>query len=150
LDYQIDLESMLGTVEEFKNIPITWRGGQPILLRDDGQVKDTSAIQTNAELISKPSSDPKANWKPKRQVSIQVYSRPGANTIEVVKGIQSSIPDFKKRLPGKGPEDLNLEVVADQSVYVKENIPSLLWEGALGGVLASLMILVFLGSVRST
>jgi multidrug efflux pump subunit AcrB len=150
LDYQIDLESMLGTVEEFKNIPIKWEGGQPVLLRDVGDVKDTSAIQTNAVLISKPSPDPKSHWRPKRQVYIPVYRRPGANTIEVVKGIQDSIPDFKKRLPGKGPEELNLEVVADQSVYVKENINSLLWEAGLGGVLASLMILVFLGSVRST
>jgi multidrug efflux pump subunit AcrB len=150
LDYQIDLESMLGTVEEFKNIPIKWRDGQPILLRDVGEVKDTSAIQTNAVLISKPSKDPRAHWQPKRQVYIPVYRRPGANTIEVVKGIQNSIPDFKKRLPDKGPEELNLEVVADQSVYVKENISSLLWEGTLGGGLAILMILVFLGSVRST
>src|SRR5260370_26830384 len=51
---------------------------------------------------------------------------------------------------GKEPEDLNLKVVADQSIYVRENINSLLWEAGLGGALASLMILVFLGSVRST
>jgi multidrug efflux pump subunit AcrB len=150
LDYQIDLESMLGTVEEFNHIPIKWEGGQPVLLKDVGEVKDTSAIQTNVVLISKPSADTKASWKAKRQVYIPVYRRPGANTIAVSKGIKDSIPDFKKRLGGKGSEELNLEVVADQSVYVKENINSLLWEAALGGVLASLMILMFLGSVRST
>jgi multidrug efflux pump subunit AcrB len=149
-DYQIDLQSMLPNVEDFNSIPLKWEGGQPVLLRDVGGIKDTSAIQTNAVLISRPSPDPALSWVPKRQVYIPVYRRPGANTIQVVDGIKKSIPDFKKRLTGKGAEELKLEVVADQSIYVRENIGSLLWEMGLGAVLASLMILVFLGSVRST
>jgi hypothetical protein len=78
-------------------------------------------------------------WESKRQVYIPVYRRPGANTIEVVDGIKARIPEFKSRLPGKGPEELNLKVVADQSVYVRENINALLREAGLGAVLASLM-----------
>src|SRR5262249_38512758 len=115
LEYQIDLESMLPAVKDFNNIPIgTWRD-QPVLLRDVGEMRDTSAIQTNAVLISRPSDDPNVNWQPKRQVYIPVYRRPGANTIAVAQGIRDSIPEFLSRLPGKGATDMKLEVVADQS-----------------------------------
>jgi multidrug efflux pump subunit AcrB len=146
LDYQVNMESMVPKVEDFNNIPIKWEDGQPVLVRDVGEAKDTYAIQTNAVRISEA-----PNWESKRQVYTPIYRRPGANTIEVVEGIKSRIPEFKTRLPTKeGREGLNLKVVADQSVYVRENIKSLLWEAGLGAVLASLMILVFLGSIRST
>ncbi len=145
IDYMINMESMVPNVPDFNNIPIKWAGDQPVLVRDVGQAEDTSAIQTNAVRISEGPS-----WKSKRQVYIPIYRRPGANTIQVVEGVKASIPEFKSRLPGKGPEELNLKVVADQSVYVRENINSLLKEAGLGAALASLMILVFLGSVRST
>src|SRR5439155_16866122 len=124
------------------DIPLGKWKDQPIYLRDVGEMKDASAIQTNAVLISRPSSDPNLNWMPKRQVYIPVYRRPGANTIAVAQGIRDSIPEFTSKLPGKGSTELKLEVVADQSVYVRENINSLLWEAGLGAVLASLMILV--------
>jgi multidrug efflux pump subunit AcrB len=150
LEYQVDLESMLPNVKDFNNIPIGMWKDQPVLLRDVGEMRDTSAIQTNAVLISRPSDDPNLNWQAKRQVYIPVYRRPGANTIAVAQGIRNSIPEFLSRLPGKGSTDLKMEVVADQSVYVRENISSLLWEGGLGAGLASLMILLFLGSIRST
>jgi multidrug efflux pump subunit AcrB len=146
--YSINMESMVPEVKDFNNIPIKWEGEEPVLVRDVGKAEDTYAIQTNAVRISESPA-----WESKRQVYIPVYRRPGANTIQVVEGIKERIPEFKGRLPmpaGKGPDDLNLKVVADQSVYVRENINNLLWEGALGGLLASLMILIFLGSVRST
>src|SRR5216684_1506872 len=120
LEYQVDLESMLPNVKDFNNIPIGMWKDQPVLLRDVGEMRDTSAIQTNAVLISRPSSDPNLNWQPKREVYIPVYRRPGANTIAVAQGIRDNIPEFLSRLPGKGSTDLKMEVVADQSVYVRE------------------------------
>jgi multidrug efflux pump subunit AcrB len=149
-DYMVNLENLMPKVEDFNNIPIKVVDGQPVLVRDVGEAKDTYAIQTNAVRISRPSADPQQNWKSKRQVYIPIYRRPGANTIQVVEGVKQSVPEFKSRLPGRGPEELNLDVVADQSVYVRENINSLLWEAGIGAVLASLMILLFLGSIRST
>jgi multidrug efflux pump subunit AcrB len=149
-DYMVNLENLMPKVEDFNKIPIKIMDGQPVLVRDVGEAKDTYAIQTNAVRISRPSADPKRNWQSQRQVYIPIFRRPGANTIQVVEGVKQSLPEFKSRLPGRGPQELNLDVVADQSVYVRENINSLLWEAGLGAVLASLMILVFLGSVRST
>jgi multidrug efflux pump subunit AcrB len=148
LDYMINMESMVPKVEDFNNIPIKWEGDQPVLVRDVGNAEDTSAIQTNAVRISEGPS-----WQSKRQVYIPIYRRPGANTIRVVEGVKTGLPEFKNRLPfpaGKGPDDFNLKVVADQSVYVRENINSLLREGVFGAILASVMLLLFLGSVRST
>jgi multidrug efflux pump subunit AcrB len=147
LQYSVNMESMVPRVADFNDLPVKWESGQPVLVRDVGEAKDAYAIQTNAVRISEPAS----GWGSKRQVYIPVYRRPGANTIEVVQGIQERVPEFKSRLPSKeGREGLNLKVVADQSVYVRENIASLLKEALLGGALASVMILVFLGSVRST
>jgi multidrug efflux pump subunit AcrB len=150
LDYMINLENMLPKVDDFNNIPIKLVNGQPVFVKDIGEAKDSYAIQTNAVRISEPSLDPASHWKSKRQVYIPVYRRPGANTIQVVEDINRRLPEFKSRLPEPGPEELNMKVVADQSVYVRENIKSLLKEAALGAVLASVMILVFLGSIRST
>ncbi len=144
-DYMINMESMVPKVADFNDIPIKWEDGQPVLVRDVGHVQDTSAIQTNAVRISEASS-----WQSKRQVYVPIYRRPGANTIQVVEGIKKSIPDFVSRLPDPGPKELKLKVVADQSVYVRENISSLEFEMALGAILASLVIVFFLGSVRST
>jgi hypothetical protein len=92
-------------------------------------------------------------WEGKRQVYIPIFRRPGSNTIEVVEGVKKRTPEFLSRLPVKeGAKDsgLNLDVVADQSVFVRSAINSLTWEGLLGAVLASLMVMIFIGSVRST
>jgi multidrug efflux pump subunit AcrB len=155
IDYMVDMENMVRAVEELNYIVVSVRNGKPIYVRDVGEVRDTAAIQTNVVRISRAPS-----WESKRQVYIPIFRRPGSNTIEVVQGVKERIPDFKSRRivkegvtdpetgrPGAG---LNLDVVADQSVFVRSAIRSLTWEGVLGAVLASLMVLVFIGSVRST
>jgi multidrug efflux pump subunit AcrB len=148
IDYMVDMENMVRGVEELNHIVVEVHEGKPVYVKDVGEVKDTSAIQTNVVRISRGPS-----WDGKRQVYIPIFRRPGSNTIEVVEGVKQRIPDFKSRLPVKeGAQDsgLNLDVVADQSVFVRSAINSLTWEGVLGAVLASLMVMIFIGSVRST
>src|SRR5258708_3858673 len=82
----------------------------------------------------------------KRQVYVPIYRQPGANTIGVVEGVKRAIGEISARLP-KG---INLDVVLDQSVYVRKAISSLEHEALLGTFLAGLMILIFIGSFRST
>ncbi|MEX2139449.1 MAG: efflux RND transporter permease subunit [Pirellulales bacterium] len=147
-DFMVDMQNMVEDIAELDDIVVKVVNGRPVYVRDVGEVKDAAAIQTNVVRISRGPS-----WESKRQVYIPVFRRPGSNTIEVVEGVRERIPEFLKRLPTKeGREDsgLNLDVVADQSVFVKNAINSLTWEGILGAVLASLMVLVFLGSFRST
>lgn len=154
-DYMVDMENMVEQVDELNHIVVKVIEGRPIYVRDVGEVRDTSAIQTNVVRISRTPT-----WESKRQVYIPVFRRPGSNTIEVVNGVRERIPQFLDRLPpkegytdpksNKPASGLNLDVVADQSVFVRNAINSLTWEGILGASLASLMVLIFIGSFRST
>lgn len=135
LEYQVNANAMVEQVPDFNGIPIKVDGGAPIFVRDVATVKDAAQIQTNVVRIDG-----------RRQVYIPIYRQPGANTIVVVDGIKQQLGAIKARLP----QDVNLDVVMDQSVYVRTSIEQLEREGILGAVLAAVMILVFLGSVRST
>lgn len=155
IDYMVDMENMVGAIDELNDIVVKMVDGRPVYVRDVGEVADTSAIQTNVVRISRTPT-----WKSQRQVYIPIFRRPGSNTIDVVNGVRERIPQFLDRLPpkagyidpntGKPASGLNLDVVADQSVFVRNAIRSLTLEGVLGAGLASLMVLVFIGSFRST
>jgi multidrug efflux pump subunit AcrB len=136
LDYQINANSMVPRVEDINEFPIQINGnGAPIFLKDVAQAEDSAQIQTNIVRING-----------RRQVYIPIYRQPGANTIAVVDGVKNTINEILSRLP-KG---VNLDVVMDQSVYVRQAIANLQHEGILGAGLAAVMVLFFLGSIRST
>src|SRR5206468_2887873 len=80
-----------------------------------------------------------------RQVYIPVFRQLGASTLAVVDTLKGQVRDMTERLTRGG---IALEVVMDQSVYVRRSIESLIEEGVLGAVLCSLVILVFLGEWR--
>jgi len=155
VDYMVDMENMVSQIPEFDDIVVKVVDGRPIYVRDVGEVADASAIQSNVVRISR-----SPGWESKRQVYIPIFRRPGSNTIEVVEGVRERIPGFLDKLPpkegytdpetGKPASGLNLDVVADQSVFVRTAIRNLTKEGILGAVLASLMVLIFIGSFRST
>jgi multidrug efflux pump subunit AcrB len=136
-DYQIESNAMVPAVPDFNAIPIKYEDGRPVLVRDIGEAKDSFAIQTNAVLIGG-----------KRAVYIPIYRQPGANTIEVVDGIKAAIPGIRQTVTSG--KEIDMDVIVDQSVYVRAAIASLEQEGILGAGLAAFMILLFLGSVRST
>lgn len=134
-DYQIEANAMLPTVEAMNDIPLKSLNGQTVFLRDVGEMRDTSQIQSNVIKIDG-----------RRQVYIPIYRQPGANTIVVVDSLKAALESILTRLP----EGVSLNLVMDQSVYVRTAIQSLFHEGLLGAGLAGVMILVFLGSLRST
>jgi multidrug efflux pump subunit AcrB len=154
-DYMVDMENMFEHVADFDDIVVNVVDGRPVYVRDVGEVQDAAAIQTNVVRISRA-----PGWESKRQVYIPIFRRPGSNTINVVNGVKERIPQFLDRLPpkegytdpdtGEPASGLNLDVVADQSVFVRTAIRNLTFEGILGAVLASLMVLIFIGSFRST
>ncbi|MBI1852130.1 MAG: efflux RND transporter permease subunit [Planctomycetes bacterium] len=136
LDYQIIANGMVSTVGEMNDFPIRFTdNGGPLLLRDVASAQDSSQIQTNVVRVDG-----------KRQVYIPVYRQPGSNTIRIVEGVKEQISAIQSRLPA----GINLDVVLDQSIYVRQSIRNLVEEGIIGAALAALMILVFLRSVRST
>lgn len=135
LDYQINANGMVPDVEQLNHFPIKINEGATVFLKDIGHAEDTHQIQTNIVHVNG-----------KRQVYIPIYRQPGANTIQVVEGVKKAISTILERLP-KG---INLDVVMDQSVYVRQAISNLIHEGVLGAIFAAVMILIFLGSARST
>ncbi len=158
-EFLVALNNMPEKPTELNDVPIrTDRNshdavGRQVAIRDVGKVEDTNAIQTNMVRVSRGPS-----WKAQQTVIVPVFRRPGSNTIEVVNGVKKNIPTFLEQLPkrkdaqGNDLEDsgLDMDVVADQSIFVRDAVNNLLWEGALGAVLASLMVLLFIGSFRST
>ncbi len=141
LDYQLITNGMPRNVADMNAFPIKIERGTTVLMRDVGEVRDSHQIQTNVVRIAAA-----PDLESKRQVYIPIYRQPGSNTIEIVDGVRAALGSILERLP----QGINLDVVMDQSVYVRRAIGSLVSEGLLGGGLAALMVLLFIGSLRST
>ncbi len=134
-DYMIVVNGMVPKVEDINNFPLKIVNGPPVFVKDVGYAKDSYQIQTNVVHVNG-----------RRQVYIPIYRQPGANTIQVVEGIKRTLPNILSRIPS----GIDLRLISDQSVYVRRSLSSLEKEAMLGAVLAALMVLAFLGSVRST
>ncbi|MDE2026960.1 MAG: efflux RND transporter permease subunit [Candidatus Omnitrophica bacterium] len=134
-DYQIITNAMPQKVNDMNQFLIRGENGVPITIGNVGKVEDSHQIQTNIVHIGD-----------KRQVYIPIYRQPGANTIQIIDSMRSAIKSLLERLP-KG---MSLKIVADQSQFVRQSIKSIYSEVGLGGVLASLVVLIFLGSLRAS
>jgi multidrug efflux pump subunit AcrB len=136
-DYALDSNSMYALVDRMREIPVKADPqGRMVYLGDVATPKDASLIQTNIVRVDG-----------RRQVYIPVYRQTGYSTLDVVGNLKEQLPDMKAKLT---TPDVDLKLVMDQSVYVRKAIESLAEEGALGAVLCSLVILLFLGEWRMT
>jgi len=134
-DYFIYSNSMVPNVDELNSVPVKVGNGQvPVLLQDVAEIKDAAAIQYNKVLINGQAS-----------VYIPVLKQTGSNTIAVVDGVKNLLPHVTGM-----PAGMKLKTIFDQSGYIIDAVHSLEHEAVSGSVLASLMILIFLGSFRST
>jgi multidrug efflux pump subunit AcrB len=134
-DYNIYANSQVAKVDDINRVPIKMTGENPVRVSDIGFAKDAYALQYNAVRVDG-----------QRSVYLPVLKQGGdSNTIAVVDGV-------RERLKGlfDVPPSLVSRVVFDQSQFVKTAIRTLLDEGGIGLILTSLMILVFLGSLRAT
>ncbi|HXM46129.1 MAG TPA: efflux RND transporter permease subunit [Bryobacteraceae bacterium] len=134
-DYNIYANSQVAKVDDINRVPIKVTGENPVRVSDIGVAKDAYALQYNAVRVDG-----------QRSVYLPVLKQGGdSNTIAVVDGV-------RERLKGlfDVPSSLESRVVFDQSQFVKTAIRTLLDEGGIGLILTSLMILVFLGSLRAT
>lgn len=143
-DLQIFTNAIPEKIDELNNTPIRVIDGVPVLMRDVGEVKNASQIQSNIVRING-----------SRQVYIPIYRQPGANTIEIVDRINSQLSTILVRLKNERSEDpkmksLVLSTAMDQSIGVRSAIRSLQVAGGLGALLAGLVVLVFLRSIRLT
>lgn len=134
-EVQLDSNALLYNVEDFNQVPIKIDEDRQVYLRDVGEARDASRIQTALVRIDGRS-----------QVYVPVYRQQGASSLSVVDSVRGALPLMQQRTT----EGVKLDVVMDQSVYVRHAITSLVHEGVLGALLAAGMILIFLGDFRST
>lgn len=135
VNYGVDAKGLIIDVKDFDDIVITYKNGSPIFIRDIGQTKDASAIQTNIARVDG-----------KEQVYLPIFKRPGANTIASVEAVKKALPGLKERMP----DDVKLNVIFDQSSYVRNSIDGLQNAGLGGLVLVVIVLLLFLGNFKSS
>jgi hydrophobic/amphiphilic exporter-1 (mainly G- bacteria), HAE1 family len=119
----------------FEDLVIANVNGSPIRLRDVGRVEDGTKEQRSlARLNGVPT------------VTLEIRRQSGANTIDVINGIKRELP----RLTGQLPTDVKMEVIRDQSRYIEAALHEIQKHLVLGSILASLVVLLFMRSWRST
>jgi multidrug efflux pump subunit AcrB len=134
-DYYVYSNALVNKVTDLNSVPIKTIDQRWVSVSDVGEAKDANQIQYNLVRVDG-----------QRSVYLPIMKQGGnTNTIAVVDGVRKLIG----RLIGV-PKNLIATVVFDQSAYVKEAIKTLLHEGLIGLLLTSLMILIFLGSLRAT
>ncbi len=134
-EYDVDLNSSPATVEAFNSFPVKVVNGSPIYIRDIGYVRDGFSPQTNI-----------VRQDGRRGVLLTVLKAGNASTLSVVNGIHKLLPAVSATLP---PE-LKIQPLADQSIFVRASINAVIREAVIAAALTALMILLFLGSWRST
>src|SRR5579863_7952610 len=135
-DYQIKLNSSPRTIEELNNMPVRIVNGAPVYMKDVAQIRDGSAIQTSIVRVDG------------QRGALMVVMRNGrASTLKVVDDIKNAI---KKTVLPQAPPDLQLRQLADQTLFVRASIQGVLREAVIAACLTGLMILLFIGSWRST
>jgi multidrug efflux pump subunit AcrB len=134
-EYIVKLNSSPETIAAFNDIPIRTTRGVPVYVKDVAHVTDGYRVQTNM-----------VRRDGRRAVLMTILNGEGASTLSVVQGVRAALPRIQAQLP---PE-LKMELMFDQSVFVRAAVDGVLKEGAIAAGLTALMILLFLGSWRST
>jgi len=141
LDVMVLANAMPETVPEMNGFPIRIDDGAPVFVGDVGEVRDTSQIQTNVVRING-----------RRQVYIPIYRQPGENTLEIVDAVREKAGTILERIRGFDPaaRDLRLDVVMDQTEFVRGSLRGLAGATGLGALLVGAVVALLLASGRAT
>src|SRR5215467_2470635 len=135
IEYSIKVNSSPLALNDLNNLPIKTVNGAPVYIKDVAQVHDGFSPQTNI-----------VRMDGKRGVMLTVTRSGKASTLDIVEGVKKTLP----RILGNLPEDLKVTVLGDQSIFGRASIQAVLREALIAAALTGLMILLFLGSWRST
>jgi CzcA family heavy metal efflux pump len=134
-EYNIKLNDSPTTIDELNDLPIKTVNGTTIYMRDVAHVRDGSPPQRNIVRVNG-----------KRAVLMTVLKSGSASTLAIINGVKDILPRLRETLPSS----LSVSTLGDQSIFVTAAISGVAKEGVIAAVLTSLMILLFLGSWRST
>jgi multidrug efflux pump subunit AcrB len=135
LEYFVRLNASPTEVAQLNDLPVATRDGSVVYVRDVAHVRDGSPPQTNI-----------VRQQGHRAALMSILKTGSASTLEVINGIKQKLPYIQSLLP---PE-LKIQVVGDQSIFVRSAVSGVVREAATAAVLTGLMVLVFLSSWRST
>jgi len=134
-EYTVNLNDSPKAVKAFNDLPIKTVNGTVIYMRDVAYVHDGNPPQTNAVHVNGASA-----------VLLTIVKAGATSTLDIINGVKSLLPSISQTLPAS----LKLTAVGDQSVYVTDAVSSVIREGVIAAALTGMMILLFLGSWRST
>jgi multidrug efflux pump subunit AcrB len=134
-EYTIQLNDAPSRLADLADLPIKSVNGAMVYVHDVAQVRDGNPPQTNIVHVDGG-----------RSVLMQVLKNGSVSTLDIIAGVKRKVEELKAILP----DALNITAVGDQSVFVRGAIAAVVREGAIAAALTSLMILLFLGSWRST
>ena len=134
-EYAIQLNNAPTDFQALADLPVFTANGAMVYLRDVAQVRDGNPPQTNIVHVDG-----------SRSVLLQVLKNGSVSTLAIIDGIKQRVAELKKALP----ENVSIAILGDQSLFVEGAIGGVALEAAIAAVLTSLMILLFLGSWRST
>jgi len=134
-EYEVDLNGAPTTIQGLNDLPIKTVGASTIYVKDVAHVRDGYPPQTNIVRVDG-----------QRSTLMVILKNGGASTLDIISNIKRALPRIEAGLPSQ----LKIEPVSDQSLFVKASIYGVVREGVIAAVLTGLMILIFLGSWRST
>jgi multidrug efflux pump subunit AcrB len=133
--YTVRTNATPASINDLNMLPVKFTNGATILLKDVAQVRDGSLVQQNI-----------VREDGHRSVLLSVIKNGNASTLAVVNGVKKALQATR----AAAPKGLTINELFDQSVFVKDSVTGVLREGAIAAGLTALMILIFLGSWRST
>ena len=133
--YSVRTNATPATIDDLNNIPVKFAGGATVFLKDVGNVRDGNLVQQNV-----------VRENGRRSVLLSIIKNGNASTVDVVRQVKKALVVARKA----APPGLEINELFDQSVFVTNSVNGVLQEGAIAAALTALMILLFLGSWRST
>jgi multidrug efflux pump subunit AcrB len=134
-EYAVETNSAPSVVDDLNNLPIRAVNGAVIYIRDVAHVRDGYPPQTNIVRVNG-----------KRAILMSIMKTGSASTLDIISGVQKKIQSIKGQLPPQ----LQINPLSDQSIFVRGAIDGVVREAIIAACLTAVMILVFLGSWRST
>ncbi|WP_413853900.1 efflux RND transporter permease subunit [Candidatus Ruminimicrobium bovinum] len=133
--YSLRILGRIPSVEDFKNIFVKNKNGVPIKLSDVATVEDSGEYEQQSTTLDGV-----------RCVTLEIKKQSGSNTLQVIDGVKEKIKMIEKTLP----PDMKITIMSDQSGSIRASVNTVLEHLFLGAFLAGIMVLVFMGSLRST
>ncbi|MBQ1609490.1 MAG: efflux RND transporter permease subunit [Elusimicrobia bacterium] len=133
--YSLRILGRIPSVEDFKNIFVATKNGVPIKLSDVATIEDSGEYEQQSTRLDG-----------QRCVTLEIKKQSGSNTLKVIDGVKAKIKMIEQTLP----PDMKITIMSDQSGSIRASVNTVLEHLFLGAILAGIMVLVFMGSLRST